>query len=99
MRIVPSVPKRLRLTSRSLRMSQASTLAAAEFDLTQADSDLEAAGVEERPQERGNTPRFEPWVGGIPSSPEDVHLFQRFRHQVCSWRKFRFTGMGTVRQI
>ena len=43
-RIVPSAPKRLRLTSRSLRMSQASTLPAAEFDLTQADSDLEAAG-------------------------------------------------------
>ena len=40
--------------------------------LTQADSDLEAAGVEERSQERGNTPRFEPWVGGTPSSPEDV---------------------------
>ena len=43
-RIVPSAPKRLRLTSRSLRMSQASILTAAEFDLTQADSDLEAAG-------------------------------------------------------
>ena len=72
-RIVPSAPKRLRLTSRSLRMSKASTLPAVEFALTQVDSDLEAAGVEaERNQERGNTLRCEPWVGGTPSSPEDV---------------------------
>ena len=63
-RIVPSAPERL--------LSQASTLPAEEFDLTQADSDLEAAVEAERPLERGNTLRFEPWVGGTPSSPEDV---------------------------
>ena len=85
-RIVPSEPKRLRLASRSLRMSQVSTLPAADFDLTQADSDLETARVEaERPQERGNTFRFEPWVGGTPNSPD---------HQVCLWRKFRSTCTG-----
>ena len=38
-RTVPPAPKRLRLTSRNLRMSQASTMPAAEFDLTRANSD------------------------------------------------------------
>ena len=39
----PSAPKRLRFTSRNLRMSQASTMPAVEFDLTRADSDLDMA--------------------------------------------------------
>ena len=47
-----------------------STLPAAEFDLTHPDSDLETVGdEEERPQERGNTLRFEPWVGGMAPLP------------------------------
>ena len=75
-RVVPSAPKRLRLTSRNLRMSQASTLPAAEFDLTRADSDrdIQVAGREERPRSGAgnNILPFEPWVGGTPSSPSDV---------------------------
>ena len=45
-RVVPSAP---RLTSRNLRVSQASTLPVAEFDLTRADSDrdIQVAGREE----------------------------------------------------
>ena len=66
-RLVPSAPKRLRLTSRNLRMSQASTMPAAEFDLTRADSDLDTGR-----SIQADRPRFEPWVGGTPSSPFKV---------------------------
>ena len=50
--VVPSAPKRLRLTSRNLRVSHASTLPAAEFDLTRVDSDrdIQVAGRKERPR-------------------------------------------------
>ena len=63
------------MTSHNLRMSQDSILPAAEFDLIRADSDrdIQLAGREERPRSgAGNILLFEPWVGGIPSSPSDV---------------------------
>ena len=78
-RIVPSAPKRLRLTSRNLCMSQATTMPAAEFDLTRADSDrdtgsFQVAGRRERPRPAAGNDilRFQPWVGGTPSSLSDV---------------------------
>ena len=59
-RVALSAPKRLRSTSRNLRISQASTLPVAEFDLTRAnsDSDIQVAlqdGKRGQDQEQGTT--------------------------------------------
>ena len=63
-----------------VRISQARTIPAAEFDLTHADSDVEDARrpvgssdsvrvdvVRPRPEDGHDVPRFGPWVGGTPT--------------------------------
>ena len=93
------------MTSRNLRMSQASTMPAAEFDLTRADADpdIQVAGREERPRPGAgnNILYFEPWVGGTPSSPSDVAVPPPAipPDSVCDVRRLREACAETVSMV